>query len=142
MYIQLLFSSTMTSVEGRGCIELANKAYRASEKGKDAKARYNASENARASRDKYHASEKGRAMTVKSGLKYAAKNKKKRSAKGKLAWEIKKGSIKRGCCEKCGTENQVEGHHDDYDKPLIVRWLCITHHKRWHRDNGEGINAH
>lgn len=45
-------------------------------------------------------------------------------------------------CQKCGihTEN-IHGHHDDYAKPLIVRWLCPACHKAWHVENGEGANA-
>ena len=44
-------------------------------------------------------------------------------------------------CETCGSILSIEGHHDDYLKPLNVRWLCACCHKQWHRDNGEGLNA-
>jgi len=43
-------------------------------------------------------------------------------------------------CEICGSE-KVVAHHDDYSKPLNVRWLCQAHHKQWHSENGEGKNA-
>lgn len=43
-------------------------------------------------------------------------------------------------CEVCGNENSV-AHHDDYSKPLNIRWLCQAHHKQWHAENGEGKNA-
>ena len=42
-------------------------------------------------------------------------------------------------CEECGVAKTV-GHHDDYDKPLEVRWLCQAHHKQWHAKHGEGAN--
>jgi hypothetical protein len=34
-------------------------------------------------------------------------------------------------CEKCGESAQK--HHDDYRKPLAVRWLCRPCHLELHR---------
>jgi hypothetical protein len=48
--------------------------------------------------------------------------------------------IKPSSCESCGSSTGVEGHHDDYAKPLEVRWLCSVCHKKWHKENGEGLN--
>lgn len=44
-------------------------------------------------------------------------------------------------CEACGQvpsplkngKNAVQAHHDDYNFPLRVRWLCKGCHFRWHR---------
>jgi hypothetical protein len=44
---------------------------------------------------------------------------------------IRSGVLVRAPCEKCG-ETNVEGHHDDYSKPLSVRWLCKKHHIEHH----------
>jgi len=44
----------------------------------------------------------------------------------------KSGNIKPSPCEVCGV-GKVEGHHEDYSKPLQVRWLCRKHHKMVHR---------
>ena len=44
-------------------------------------------------------------------------------------------------CEVCSTTEGVQAHHEDYLKPLNVRWLCPPHHSQWHRDNGEGKNT-
>ena len=40
---------------------------------------------------------------------------------------LKRGTLMKGVCEVCGDPN-VHAHHDDYDKPLEVRWLCPLHH--------------
>jgi hypothetical protein len=38
-------------------------------------------------------------------------------------------------CSVCKSTEKIEGHHDDYTKPLEVRWLCESCHKEWHRHN-------
>jgi hypothetical protein len=38
-------------------------------------------------------------------------------------------------CSECGTKARLDGHHDDYAKPLSVRWLCRGCHQRWHAEN-------
>lgn len=45
---------------------------------------------------------------------------------------IRSGKLIKQPCEVCG-EAKVEAHHDDYSKPLDVRWLCKKHHSLHHR---------
>lgn len=50
---------------------------------------------------------------------------------------IKKGLLVRPKkCSKCNNPSLVEGHHDDYDKPLDVIWLCPTCHSMRHPKGG------
>jgi hypothetical protein len=44
------------------------------------------------------------------------------------------GTLVRRPCEVCGGRRDIEAHHEDYSKPLDVRWLCRSHHKRLHDD--------
>lgn len=43
-------------------------------------------------------------------------------------------------CEKCGAA-KVEKHHDDYSKPLEVRWLCRGCHLAHHREVDRAVAA-
>lgn len=68
----------------------------------------------------------------------------RKSAKGR-AWSIATKAIRTGClirqpCEMCGAQS-VQAHHDDYVKPLEIRWLCRSCHRKHHEKLGEGKNA-
>lgn len=106
------------------------------------------------SRNEYAKTDAGIASMKKARSKWAANNKgkiyqstksyrerfpKKYKAHGKVAYEVKIGNLSPKPCEICGDAKAV-AHHDDYDKPLDVRWLCQAHHKQWHAENGGGAN--
>lgn len=44
---------------------------------------------------------------------------------------IRVGTLVRKPCEVCGAA-KTDAHHDDYSKPLAVRWLCRRHHQQHH----------
>lgn len=57
---------------------------------------------------------------------------------------VLKGVLKvPAACEGCGGAGKVrrdggrgiEAHHDDYNFPLRVRWLCKSCHRKWHEAN-------
>ena len=52
---------------------------------------------------------------------------------------IRDGRLIKKSCEICGCK--AVAHHEDYLKPLDVRWLCQRHHKDWHAKNGPGLNG-
>ena len=53
-----------------------------------------------------------------------------------LGRAVKNGTLIRGACEMCGAV-KTEAHHENYSKPLEVRWLCRLHHaelsRRWNK---------
>jgi hypothetical protein len=53
-------------------------------------------------------------------------------AHGAVARAIRNGGLVRQPCIRCGAEKSV-AHHENYDKPLEVVWLCqpchVQHHK-------------
>ena len=50
---------------------------------------------------------------------------------------IRSGKLIKEPCEVCGLV-KVHAHHDDYKKPLTVRWLCPAHHKEHHDTHTKG----
>lgn len=71
---------------------------------------------------------------------YRAKYPKKYKAQNSVNNAVRDGKLTNpGVCH-CGSTFHVEAHHDDYDKPLEVRWLCALCHKRWHSQHGEALN--
>jgi hypothetical protein len=56
-----------------------------------------------------------------------------RRAHDLVARAIRRGDLIRGQCEVCGSF-RVQGHHDRYDEPLMVRWLCPRHHRALHAE--------
>lgn len=59
--------------------------------------------------------------------RWIEKNPEKRAAHIAVSNAVRDGALIKGTCEVCG-KLEVEAHHDDYSKPLDVRWLCSTHH--------------
>lgn len=53
-------------------------------------------------------------------------------ARVKARQTVRRGKLARQPCEVCGAA-KAEAHHDDYSKPLNVRWLCRLHHLELHR---------
>ena len=69
---------------------------------------------------------------------YAAKrawdkrNRVKRRAHKLVENALLSGSLRRQPCEKCGDVERIHAHHDDYSKPLAVKWLCPKCHADRH----------
>jgi len=50
---------------------------------------------------------------------------------------VEVGKVIRQPCEVCGI-SPADAHHDDYFKPLDVRWLCPVHHYQQHQAAAKG----
>lgn len=62
--------------------------------------------------------------------KWRSKNREKARAHSMVGHALHDGRLVRETCH-CGLK--AEAHHDDYTKPLDVRWLCRVHHSEHHR---------
>lgn len=89
---------------------------------------------------------------VKERDKRSAKAARERHPQKCAARQALKNAIERGdvvrqtTCEECGNvdpraidgRSLVQAHHDDYSKPLAVRWLCSLCHAKHHMAMKEG----
>lgn len=88
-----------------------------------------------AMREAYQQTEIGRAAVRRGKQAYLERNPEKRAAHIAVGNAVPDGRLVKRPCEECGSA-EVQAHHDDYSKPLGVRWLCVRHHVDYHRKTG------
>lgn len=57
----------------------------------------------------------------------------KDSIRHKTQMRVRRGLLLKFPCEVCNNV-EVEAHHDDYNKPYEIRWLCFKHHREHHKN--------
>jgi hypothetical protein len=94
-------------------------------------------------RTRYAKTESGIKAGNAAKLRHSKKNPIKKKASEMVSNAVRdKKIIKSSSCENCGKTNcRLNGHHDDYNFPLNVRWLCSQCHSDWHKENGPGKNG-
>ena len=61
---------------------------------------------------------------------------KRKKARAKVFIALRNGSlIKPNNCANCGRKKELNAHHNNYDKPLEVVWLCDSCHSLLHKDS-------
>ena len=56
------------------------------------------------------------------------------AARNELNRAVSRGDIIRpDNCEQCGNQETLQGHHEDYSRPLEAIWLCRECHSIKHR---------
>lgn len=86
-----------------------------------------------AARKAYQLTDQGKKAMREARQRYYAANPRKRSAQIAVGNALRDGRLINQPCEICGNP-VTEGHHEDYEKPLEVRWLCNTHHRQRHAE--------
>jgi len=94
-------------------------------------------------REDYAKTDQGKEKGNNAKIKWTRRNPIKRMASIIVGNAVRDGKLtKNYTCESCfATPQRIHGHHDDYAFPLVVRWLCPGCHNKWHKENGEGLNA-
>lgn len=97
--------------------------------------------NRMAARFSYSKTENRKKAAIKSKIKWIQNNKIKRAAHVIYGNFIRNNKdLIKNECEMCGErKKRLNAHHDDYNYPLTVRYLCGLCHSKWHKENGSGI---
>ena len=90
--------------------------------------------------EKYRAYDRARGKIperIKAGVEinraWRAEDSRRVVAHSAVAKAIRSGFLVRMPCIRCGEEKSL-AHHEDYDKPLEVMWLCQPCHKQRHKE--------
>lgn len=66
----------------------------------------------------------------------------KRKARRAVSLAIGKGILRRlDFCESCGSRDGIEAHHEDYSRPLDIKWLCKRCHTDVHVSRGDFLKT-
>lgn len=102
----------------RECLREEGREYRQTRQNQDAQ---------RAARRRW--AQRNRAKILANERRSVEENHAKYLARWKLKSALRSGKVVRGeQCVRCGAGGRIEGHHEDYAKPLDVEWLCVPCH--------------
>ena len=83
----------------------------------------------------YAKTDVGKQVVAKSRNNYRKKHKLRYVAKAVFGHAVRDGKILRpNYCSHCGIEGSPQGHHNDYNKPLDVVWVCVRCHTNFHNE--------
>jgi len=86
--------------------------------------------------------QRGSRMTAEDVRKYRAENPEKYKAHCISNNAVRDGRlISPGSCEgiDCDSEGRLHKHHNDYSKPIEVRWLCPVCHSGEHKEKRNAL---
>jgi hypothetical protein len=67
------------------------------------------------------------------GTRWRKENPEKAHAQRMVAYHVRRGNMTAQPCARCGAPKTV-AHHENYDHPLDVVWLCQACHKARHAE--------
>lgn len=106
---------------------------------KKAKRRYAIANREKAAAASRKYAKANREKRAESQAKWIQANPEKRRAHIAVGNAVRDGRLVKMPCEICGTTENVDAHHEDYSKPLCVRWFCHVHHFEFAHEYGEAL---
>lgn len=83
---------------------------------------------------RYYKTKSGRASVIANSKRMMAKFPEKAKARNTVNWAVYVGKLsKPSFCDECTSKSRIEAHHEDYNLPLEVLWLCTDCHADLHK---------
>lgn len=86
-------------------------------------------------RANYRKTKNCRLSNNKSRQRHRKKYPKREIARHWLTRQLIKKELILQPCSVCKSIKSIHGHHNDYNKPEEIIWLCVKHHREWHKNN-------
>jgi hypothetical protein len=82
---------------------------------------------------RYASTAEAKLASLRANRAYILRYPHKQAARQAVSNAIRDGKIFRpASCQQCSSGARLHAHHDDYSKPLDVRWLCVPCHEAAH----------
>lgn len=72
--------------------------------------------------------------------KHRANNPEKYKARTAVGNALRDGKLKKKPCQYCNSEEKVQAHHKDYNKPFDVVWVCFKCHRQKEHNQYDYLN--
>jgi hypothetical protein len=107
--------------------------YEERKKARNRQDRLDRPERARNWAKKYRQGERAKELQRQRAARYGKLNRLKRNAREYLRRAVSRGAIiKPAFCQSCRKIATLQAHHEDYSKPLEVKWFCKPCHLGLH----------
>jgi len=75
-------------------------------------------------------------FNIENNRAWREEDRRRQKAHNAVRRAIVRGDLQKFPCVRCGSPQSI-AHHENYDKPLDVMWLCQPCHKQRHRELNE-----
>lgn len=89
---------------------------------------------------RWRQTEQGRAALCAANKRWRDRFPERQKAHERVSYALRSGRLVKGPCALAGDDckGRIEAHHDDYSKPLEVRWACKAHHRLLDQERRQG----
>src|SRR5690348_1776001 len=86
------------------------------------------------SNKKFSQTTRGKSIAIKKSAIFKKENPEKVRAHWAVKNALRTGALTKQPCGRCRSTEKIHAHHESYDRPLNIVWLCAKHHIERHKE--------